>query len=71
MIVRENEDYNSRLAYQLKITPEIFYLDVQSGVKLVRYIEGAETLNNATIQYESHRKGDYGFAYFAYVRSSF
>lgn len=39
MIVRENEDYNSRLAYQLKITPEIFYLDVQSGVKLVRYYE--------------------------------
>lgn len=54
MIVRENEDYNSRLAYQLKITPEIFYLDVQSGVKLVRYIEGAETLNNATIQYMNH-----------------
>lgn len=54
MIVRENEEYNSRLAYQLKITPEIFCLDVQSGVKLVRYIEGAETLNNVTIQYVSH-----------------
>lgn len=54
MIVRENEDYNSRLAYQLKITPEIFYLDVKSGVKLVQYIEGAETLNNATIQYMNH-----------------
>ncbi|WP_299360447.1 phosphotransferase [uncultured Parabacteroides sp.] len=54
MIVREYEDYNSKLAYRLGVTPEIFYLDVQSGVKLARYIEGAETLNNVTIQYASH-----------------
>lgn len=50
MVVRKNEDFNTRLASQMGITPEILYLNVDSGIKLTRYIDGAETLNGATIQ---------------------
>lgn len=56
MVVRKNEDYNTRLASQIGITPELLYLNIDSGIKLTKYIDGAETLNGATIQRLSNLK---------------
>ena len=50
MVVRKNEDYNTRLASQMGITPELLYLNIDTGIKLTKYIDGAETLNGTTIQ---------------------
>lgn len=50
MVVRAHEEQNSLLASQMGINPEIRYFNSSTGVKLVDYIQGAETLNGATIQ---------------------
>lgn len=50
MVERSNEGINSRLSFDMGITPEILYLNASTGVKLVKYIEGAETMTSATIQ---------------------
>ncbi len=50
MVERKNEEVNTMLSYKMGISPEIFYFDENSGVKLTRFIEGAETLTSATIQ---------------------
>lgn len=50
MVERRNEEINTLLSYRMGINPEIFYFDEVSGIKLTRFIEGAETLNSATIQ---------------------
>lgn len=50
MVERRNEEINTLLSYRLGISPEIFYFNETTGIKLAQFIEGAETLNSATIQ---------------------
>lgn len=50
MVERRNEEVNSLLACQIGINPDILYFNNQTGVKLARFIQNAETLNAATVQ---------------------
>jgi thiamine kinase-like enzyme len=50
MVERENEELNSQFAQKMGIHPEITYFNRTTGIKLVEYIEQAETLNPTTIQ---------------------
>ena len=50
MVERENEELNSMLAQTMGIHPTIEYFNRKTGVKLVDYIEKAETLNSISIQ---------------------
>jgi thiamine kinase-like enzyme len=50
MVERENEELNSLLAQMMGIHPTIVYFNRKTGVKLVDYIENAETLNASSIQ---------------------
>lgn len=50
MVIREFEEQNSIMASKMGINPSIRYFNPKTGVKLVDYIDDAETLNNATIQ---------------------
>ena len=50
MVERENEELNSMLAQTMGIHPTIKYFNRKTGVKLVDYIENAETLNSISIQ---------------------
>jgi thiamine kinase-like enzyme len=50
MVERENEELNTMLAQQMGIHPSITYFNRTTGIKLVEYIENAETLNPITIQ---------------------
>ena len=50
MVERENEELNSMLAQTMGIHPTIEYFNRKTGVKLVDYIENAETLNSISIQ---------------------
>lgn len=50
MVERENEELNSMLAQSMGIHPSIVYFNRKTGIKLVDYIENAETLNSASIQ---------------------
>ncbi len=54
MVERRNEEVNSMLSYRMGISPEILYFNEKTGVKLTRFIDGAETLNPATIQRYGH-----------------
>ena len=47
MVERRNEEINTLLSYRLGISPEIFYFNETTGIKLAQFIEGAETLNSA------------------------
>ncbi len=50
MVERKNEEVNSMLAHRMGISPDILYFNGETGVKLTEFIEGAETLNPATVQ---------------------
>lgn len=50
MVERSNEEFNAYEACRLGINPPIRYFDPITGIKLVDFIENAETLNAATIQ---------------------
>lgn len=50
MVERTNEFFNANESCKLGVNPEIRYFNASNGVKLADYIEGAETLNAATIQ---------------------
>ena len=57
MVDRMFEEFNSIEGSKLGINPPVRYFDSATGVKLVDYVENAETLNSATIQrYENMRK---------------
>lgn len=50
MVDRLDEKTNNLLACEMGITPEVYYFDEKNGVKVVRYVEGAETLHADTIR---------------------
>ena len=50
MVERCNEEFNSNEGCKIGVTPRIRYINSQTGIKLVDYVENAETLNSATIQ---------------------
>ena len=54
MVERENEELNSMLAQKMGIHPTIEYFNRKTGIKLVDYIENAETLNPTSIQEASN-----------------
>ncbi len=54
MVERKNEEINSMLSYRMGINPDILYFNDKTGIKLTEFIEGAETLNSATIQRHEH-----------------
>ena len=56
MVERENEELNSMLAQRMGIHPTIEYFNRKTGIKLVDYIENAETLNPTSIQEASNLK---------------
>ena len=50
MVDRSNEEFNAAEGCKMGVNPEIRYFNARTGVKLVDYVENAETLNSATIQ---------------------
>ena len=56
MVERENEELNSMLAQKMGIHPTIEYFNRKTGIKLVDYIENAETLDPTSIQEASNLK---------------
>lgn len=50
MVDRANEEYNARVACRLGVNPEIRYFDRRTGIKLVDYVEHAQTMDADTIQ---------------------
>lgn len=50
IIVRENEEINSKLASTIGVTPTIFYFNVDSGIKIAEEINGATTLTSRSIK---------------------
>ena len=54
MVERKNEEVNTLLTYRMGISPEILYFNENTGIKLTRFIDGAETLTPATIQRYEH-----------------
>ena len=50
MVERENEELNSLFAQRMGIHPSIIYFNRKTGIKLVEYIEQAETLTSTSIQ---------------------
>lgn len=50
MVERNNEEFNAIEASRMGINPEINYFNPKTGIKLAKYINGAETLNAATVQ---------------------
>lgn len=56
MVERANEEFNANEGAKLRVTPNTYYFDSQSGVKLTEYIENAETLNSATVQRHENMK---------------
>lgn len=47
-IDRINEKHNSTIAYKIGLDSEAIYFDENTGLKISKYIENAETLNSAT-----------------------
>ena len=56
MVVRSYEEFNSMEASKLGINPPVNYFNAETGIKLVDYVEDAETLNAATIQRHDNMK---------------
>lgn len=56
MVVRSNEEQNSRQACKMGINPPIRYFNAKTGIKLADFVKNAETLNGATIQRPSSMK---------------
>ena len=50
MVERSNEEFNAIEACKLGVNPEIRYFNPSNGIKLIDFVENAETLNAATIQ---------------------
>ncbi|MCM1142128.1 MAG: phosphotransferase, partial [Muribaculum sp.] len=50
MVERSNEEYNASEACKLGINPPIRYFNSSTGIKLADFVDGAETLNAATVQ---------------------
>ncbi|MFV0979103.1 phosphocholine cytidylyltransferase/choline kinase family protein [Latilactobacillus sakei] len=50
IIIRENEEINSKLASTIGVTPTIFYFNVDSGIKIAEEINGATTLTSRSIK---------------------
>ena len=50
MVERANEEFNAIEACKLGINPPIRYFNATTGIKLVDFVENAETLNAATVQ---------------------
>ena len=56
MVVRSFEEFNSFEGSKLNINPPVHYFNAETGIKLVDYVENAETLNAATIQRHDNMK---------------
>lgn len=56
MVVRSCEEFNSMVGSKLGINPPVHYFNVNTGIKLVDFVEDAETLNSATIQRHDNLK---------------
>lgn len=54
MIDRCNENINSKLAYKVGVGSEVIYFDEDTGIKMSRFIENAETLNPTTAKKEEN-----------------
>ena len=56
MVDRTFEEFNSLEGSKLGINPPVRYFNAQTGIKLVDYVDNAETLNAATIQRHDNMK---------------
>jgi len=56
MVDRSFEEFNSIEGSKLGINPPVRYFNTKTGIKLVDYVEDAETLNAATIQRHENMK---------------
>lgn len=56
MVDRSFEEFNSIEGSKLGINPPVRYFNAKTGIKLVDYVEDAETLNSATIQRHENMK---------------
>ena len=56
MVDRAFEEFNSLEGSKLGINPPVRYFNAKTGIKLVDYVEEAETLNAATIQRHENMK---------------
>jgi len=56
MVDRSYEEFNSMEGSKLGINPPVHYFNAATGIKLVDYVEDAETLNAATIQRHDNMK---------------
>lgn len=56
MISRSAEKYNSKIAYLLGINVDTVYFDEARGIKITRYVEGAETLTPRMARLEENMK---------------
>ena len=56
MVVRSFEEFNSMEGSKLGINPPVHYFNAETGIKLVDFVEDAETLNSATIQRHDNMK---------------
>ena len=56
MVDRSIEEFNSLQGSNLGINPSVRYFDATTGIKLVDFVEDAETLNGATIQRRENMK---------------
>lgn len=56
MVDRTFEEFNSLQGSKLGINPPVRYFNAQTGIKLVDYVDNAETLNAATIQRHDNMK---------------
>lgn len=50
MIRRDNEKANTLLSNKMGVSPETRYINPETGIKVTRYIDGAEALTGATLQ---------------------
>lgn len=53
MVDRKREEHNSLEAFHLGLNPENVFFDVQSGIKVTRYIRDGVTLNGKTARLEN------------------
>lgn len=56
MVERNFEEFNSMEGSKLGINPPVRYFNATTGIKLVDYVQDAETLNAATIQRHDNMK---------------
>ena len=54
MVNRMTERHNMIAASRLGITPEVVYFNPETSVKVMPYVDGAETLHNDTVQEHSN-----------------